>query len=645
MALEDLNEKLYGRDIHLGRAEKQNAFDPKQGIADPSVTAQFQKQETWQAPVAKQPPAAEPGIRFADLTTLKRRKRIALFLGGLALIVLLGGAVMKIRGMLFAEDRVSVSISGPKDVASVEETTFVVTYTNDNLAGLDDASLILTYPAAFHLEAENTMRVSGSLAEISLGTIAAHAQGKVSVKGKFYGSRGDHLTLQATLRYSPSKVSTVLEKTTPFAVTVASSPLFLEMTAPLELATGQSAVYVIDYSNKSDMAFSNVRVKAVYPEGFRFVSADPKPSEGETVWYVGNLDINARGKITIQGILTGTRDEYKRVGGMIGFFQGDGKFVAYADNERQTRIVASPLSISQTVNSLTDIAVSPGDMLQYVIHYKNDGNIGLRDAIITVEIDPTFLDVSRFVLQKGAYDVARKVIVWKASDIPGLGKLEPGAEGEVTFSVPVMEKIAAGSGKNLSISTVAKIDSLDIQTPSGANKIIASNTLSVKLKSAVGIGTAALYTDAIFPNSGPIPPKVGQTTSYTVHLNVTNSLNDLKDARISVILPTGVHYSGKHAPGGETLTFNERSNELVWELGTFAATEGKARELVFQVSVIPSPDQVNKTLTLIKNIVFIAKDAFTNQDVRTEGEKQENILKNDAVYGASEGASMVQAAE
>lgn len=644
MGLEDLNEKLYGRDVHLDRAKEHTPFDPEEGAkADPNLGVQFQKKEEWQAPV--QAPPIEPGIVFADISTRKRRKHIALFLGGLALVILIAGLVFKIHGMLFTEERVTLSISGPKDVASVEETTYTIVYTNDNYSKLNNASLILSYPETFHVSADSTMQVNGSRAEIALGEIPSKSKAQVFLKGKFYGSKGEHVNLKAALRYSPNNVSTQLEKSAQFTATVATSPLSLEITSPLELVTGQDVDYVFDYNNKSGISFTNVRIKAEYPDGFRFVGAEPDPSEGDSVWYVGNFDTNASGKIVIHGVLTGTQGESKRIHGMIGFFGGDGNFVAYGENERQTRMIASPLSVTQTVNQLTDIAVSPGDDLSYAIHYRNDGNFGVRDAIITVEIDPTLLDMSRLSLRNGAYDVARKIIVWKASDVPQLSRLEPGAEGSVDFNVPVMDKVDASNGKNLSIKTVAKIDSLDIPTPIGANKIIGSNTLLVRLKSSVDVATAVLYTDTAFPNSGPIPPKVGQETSYTVHLSVSNSLNDIKQSRLSIILPTGVHYNGKYAPTENTLSFNERSNELVWELGTFSATNGKSRDLAFQVSITPSPDQAKQQLTLVNSMVFTGKDTYTNQDIRVEKGNQKNFLKTDPVYGSLDVASMVQPAD
>lgn len=640
MGIEELNEKLHGRDVHLGRTERHTPFDPGQGTADPNTESQFQKTEEWQQPAVR--PSLIQRFNLADVETRRRRKNIAIVIGSIAGLILLGGLIFKVRLMLFSEERVEISIAGPKDVASAEETTFTVTYANNNWAGLTDATLVVAYPESFRLQAGSNVRVSGALAEIPLGGIKANTQGKVPITGKFYGSKGDLAYFKATLRYAPKGVSSVFEKTTEFGVNVASSALSLEIAAPLELATGQDVEYVIDYGNKSDEPFPNLRVKLEYPSGFHFVGAEPKPSEGDSVWYLGNFGARADGKIVVRGVLSGVREERKLIRGMIGFFQGDGKFVAYAENERQTRIMASPLSISQTVNDLTDIAVNPGDTLRYVIRYKNDGNIGVRDAIIMLEIDPSFLDVGRLSLSSGAYDAARKTIVWKASDVLGLGALAPGASGEITFSVPTTKTFAAG-GKDISIRSVAKIDSPDIPTPIGANKIIGSNTLYVKLNALVGIGIKPLYTDTTFVNSGPVPPQVGKETSYTAHLNITNSSNDIRQSRVSVILPTGIRYSGKFFPAGETLTFNERTNELVWELGTFAATRDTPRALAFQISAVPGSNQEGRPLPLIKNITFTGQDVFTGQDIRVESGERDNYLRDDKVYGSA--SSDVQPAQ
>lgn len=638
MSLQDLNEKLHGRELHLDRAREHTTYEPDQeDVSDAPVISQFQKKEEWQKPAT---PSQEELL--LDLEKQKRRRKIALVVGGIAGLILLGGLIFKIRAMLFDEERVTLEISGPKNVASAETVTYAISYANSNLASLDDAVLILSYPESFHPEADGRMKITGLRAEIPLGKIGANAHGKTSVSGKFFGAKGELAFLRGTLRFARGNLSDTLEKTTQFGLNVASSPLSLEITAPLELASGQETVYVVDYGNLSDMPFSNLRVKLDYPENFSFVSADPRPSEGDGVWYIGNLAGNAGNKIVIRGVLSGTRDEIKKVRGMIGYLQGDGNFVSYNANERQTRMIASPLTIYQTVNgSATSVNAGPGDELRYSIRYRNDGAIGVRDAIVTLELDSAQLDFSRLSLQKGAYDAARKMIVWKASDVPALARIEPGQGGEVAFSIPIFDSIVLRDGeKNLSVRSIAKIDSPDIPTPIGANKVIGSNTLFVKISALAAIDLKGFYKDEAFPNAGPIPPVVGQETTYTLHLGLGSASNDLTVAKASVALPTGVVYKGKSLPGNETVAFNDRTNELTWEVGTLAP--GAKREIIFQIGVTPAPSQAGKEVTLVNGVIFTAEDSFTGQSVRVEKGAKTNFLPEDASVGMS--GSQVQAA-
>ena len=67
--------------------------------------------------------------------------------------------------------------------------------------------------------------------------------------------------------------------------------------------------------------------------------------------------------------------------------------------------------------------------------------------------------------------------------------------------------------------------------------------------------------------------------------------------------------------------------------------------MTFQVAVIPGPDQVMKTVTLLNGEILTAKDTFTNQDIRIEKQRQDNTLKNDTVHGSLGNTGTVQPAD
>lgn len=272
---------------------------------------------------------------------------------------------------------------------------------------------------------------------------------------------------------------------------------------------------------------------------------------------------------------------------MIGYFGGDGKFVAYGSSEQMTRMVIPPLAITQTINGKSDITVNAGDSLNFVVKYQNNGDIGLRDAIVTMKLDSDVLDYRQLSRESGSYDVTNHTLIWKASDIPGLARLNPGDSGSITFTIPVLNPIPSGvSGKNFSLQTTAKIDSPDIPTPSGENKIIASNTLLTKVNSAVAIDFFLAQNDPVLAGHGPIPPVAGQETLYTLKFRLSNEYNDVNNAKLTISLPSSSRYQKRFVPDTDSVTWNERT--MSWcHLATYKALRGKKQELLFQVAVTP----------------------------------------------------------
>lgn len=637
MSLNDLNQSLYDPDSEAEkRTHKENQFDPN--LSKPADTEEFQRKEEW----IKE----KKGLTSGQ----KRAIKIGLWvLGGVIFLALLVVAVYKIKQSAFSEDRVSIFFDGPADVDSTQLTRYVIRYKNDNRANLSNAEILLNYPENYQPEAATNLQIiNASNSRIDLGKVEPHSEEEIILEGKFYAPKNYVAYLRVTLRYTPSNFNSVFQAQSQLGVNIKTSPISLEVAAPLEAADNNDVEYVVDYKNSSSLDFNDVRVKAEYPDGFQFVSSQPQSSEGNNFWYIGNLGAGQGGKILIRGKLQGSGDEGKIIKVFAGSSGSGGQFVIYTQNEKITRIITSPLSITQSVNGLKNLSVNPGEKLDYVINYRNNSEIGLRDAIVTAEIKSAVLDFSKLQLQKGFYDSSRETITWKASDFPGLANLAPGNGGEIRFSIPVLSRVPVKTenDKNFTIVTVAKIDSPDVPTPIGSNKIIASDTLELKLNSKVVLETLGYYKDSAISNSGPVPPEVGKETSYTIHWKILNVSNDVADAKVVSTLPTGVKWLDKISPAGEKMTYNERTNQIIWEIGKLengTGILGPKREVSFQVSIIPQVNQAGKEAPILGLSLFTAKDLFTAKELNLENQEKNTMLTEDPSIG-NDGYRVVGAA-
>lgn len=622
MSLKDINEELYKTKSDIEkRHHEENRFEPFLAEGSPE---NLSREEDWKALRKGLSPRMRKIIKIASITV------------GSAAVIYLGYLGYKwIKDSSFSDTKVTIEISGPAEIDSSQPASYKIKYSNKNRVALKDAEIILNYSDNFQPDENASLEPAGyGSSRIKLGEMKSYSSGEFELNGKFYAPQDYVIYLKATLNYIPSNFSSPFQAQIQTPVKIKASPLDLRITAPQEAASGENVEYDIDYKNLSTRSFGDLRIKAEYPDGFEFKESDPAPAEGKETWYVGNLDLNQSGQIVIKGVMTGIKDEAKIIKISLGNLASDGSFVTYSEKEEITKIKGLPLSIVQTVENNADNVVNPGDKVYYNLKYKNEGDIGIRNVIITLEINTSVLDFSKLELDNGSYDSSKGAITWKASDIPGLKNLEPGQGGEIRFSIPVVNivPVKSAADKNFTIDSVAKIDSPDIPTPLGSNKTIATSVLSLKLNSKVILEAKGYYNDSNIKNSGPIPPQIGKETTYTLHWLITNVSNDISNVEVSAFLPTGVKWTGKTYPDSETISFNDRTNEILWQVGKLDNGVGvlnSPREVSFQIGITPESNQLKKFITLLNASTLNAKDLFTANDIIVEIKEKNTQLRED----------------
>ena len=633
MSLKDLNEELYRQNSEIEkRKHEESQFTPSS--RKHASEEEFQRRKTWKI----------FSVRFT--ANQKKALKIAgMIVTAIFFLSVIFVAVSKFKQTAFSDEKVAVEIEGPKEVGSNQLAEYKIRYKNDNRVSLKNAEILLNYTENFQPERGDKLKPAGKgRSSIRVGKIKPHKQGEVSVKGKFYAPEDSKIYFNAALRYTPSNFNSVFQAKNQLGVEIKSSPIFLSINAPLEAADGNNIEYTINYRNTSDREFKNLELMVEYPEGFVFQGASPFPFEDNKRCSLGNLAVGQGGEIKIQGEIKGFKDEKKIIKVFLRAAGSNGNSVIYSEKERITKIVASPLIISQTVNGFTGaMNADQGEKLHYVLTYRNSGEVGLRDVIITLEIkdEGSILDFSKMVLRKGAYDSSKKAIMWKAGpDIPKLARLEAGAEGKIDFSIPVKERIEINdeNDKNFIVESVAKIDSPDVPFQLESNKVIASDKMAIKLNSKVILETKGYYNDSNITNTGPLPPRVGEETSYAIHWLVTNVSNDISDAKVEAALPTWARWKNEIYPKDENVQFNPRTNKIVWDIGSLGSGTGildHPKEVSFRVSVVPEVNQVGNYIEILGDSTLTAKDEFTSKEIKEKTAAKNSMLKEDMSIGFS----------
>jgi len=631
MPLEELNKKIYDPNVDLEkRKHEESQLDPTFQRSGNDASP-FIKEESWQK---------KSGL------TAKQKKLLTITAIALVSIFIVVGLFFGIsysRKTAFQEDRVSVILDGPRDADSAQSVSYLIKIKNSNRTKLKDAEILLNYSENFQPSGDgvlNLKQLNPSNSKIYIGEIKSNEEKEIEVKGVFYAPENSAVFLNADLKYKPASLSSEYLTKSQISINIETSPIFLELVAPLEAAAGDNIEYVIDYKNLDKSALNDAQIKIEFPEGFQFNSSDPVPSQGNNVWYFGVLDPDRGGKIRISGKINGLADQNKTINVQLGRSGGEDGFIVYNKREKSTKIVEAALVVSHELSNNPDLVVNPGEALEYIIKYNNKGQYVLKDVIISLEIKSEILDVFKVKKENGHFDIKTGIVTWKASDIPQLASLSPNTSGEVRFSIATLEKIPIenSNDKNFIIKSRAKIDSSNFLNPSGDSKIIYSDDLDVKLNSKVIFDVKGFYTDSNLKNEGPLPLTVGNQTSYSMHWSIVNISNDITNAKVVSSLPSGVKWTGRIYPSGEKISYNERTNEIIWEVDSIAAGAGiylPKKEVSFQIGIVPQENQAGEGLKLLNVSIFTAKDSFTNREIFLKGDEKTTWLPEDNTINAN----------
>ena len=160
--------------------------------------------------------------------------------------------------------------------------------------------------------------------------------------------------------------------------------------------------------------------------------------------------------------------------------------------------------------------------------------------------------------------------------------------------------------------------------------------LSSKVNSKVVLQAKGYHneTSVNINNYGPIPPKVNQTTTYTIHWQITNTSNDLENVQITAVLPQGIEWQNRYVTLNKNtrLEYNERTKQIVWNIDRIPAGTGfliPAYELVFQIALKPSIIQIGTTPVLIDESSLNGKDTFTEETLESFGSAIATNLPDD----------------
>jgi len=540
------------------------------------------------------------------------------------------GAYLFLNGSnLISGNNIDINIDGPVSVMGGTPISFDVTMVNKNNVDLQLVDMAVDFPAG----SVDPAKPSQELKEYRkfIGNISTGSSAHQTVQALLFGEENLQKEISVTLTYSIKGSTSVFTKTKTYAVLINSSPINMTVSSFKEITSGQEFDMKVDIKSNSQQILQNLAVQATYPYGFTFISSDRQPLPDNATWRIGDLPAGAERVITVHGSLQGEDGDIRSFHFILGAENSSTgvRNTSVASIGTEFTSVQQDISIQKPFLSLNlaideDASSSDTVSLFNTVHvvklkYFNNLTVAISNVQLSVHLSGSAYDRGSVQTGQGYFQSGSDDIVWNQQTTPGLASVAAGDSGEVEFSINTKDLSTGGRGVVNPVITFAASASGDraqeSQVPETL-KVIA--TRSIKVSSTISLSGRVLRTVGPFTNTGIVPPKVDQPTTYTVVWTVNNTNNSVSGAEVTASLPAYVTWLGVVSPSSEIVNFDKNSGTITWKvgaLGTYTNSAPKRREMYFQISVKPSMTQVAQTPTIVNQASMTAKDNFTGADL------------------------------
>lgn len=525
-------------------------------------------------------------------------------------------------------DKIAIDILGPTTIAGGDIVPLSLTITNRNPVSVENATIEISFPNGT-VSADGTLKAYPRYTE-NIGTLASGAVVTRSIKVIIFGGAGQALTLPVSFSFGTSGSNSVFIKKYTYALAVTSTPLSVSVDTLSETVSGKPITFTLNVRSNAVVPLENVILSGTFP--FGFIASDSSLPLSGSNFVLGTIQPGASRTITLTGTLSGQNNEQR----VFHFTVGTSKSasdqtlsVTYMTQDSTVTIVSPFITTSLSLNgdTRTDGVVAPGSSQNVTVSYTNTLPTNVTNAEVAIALSGSAIDYDSIRTTNGFYRSFDRTVIFNKDTDPSLAMLAPGASGIGSFT---FSTLPAGSlGTSPSITFTTSVSGTRIGERNVPEQVSASAIKTVKIATAVALSASSLHSSGPITNSGSIPPRAGQETTYTIQLNARNGGSTVADGIVSATLPTYVSYTSVTAGDG-SFSYDSSSRTISWSVGNLS--QGTNAQGAFKVSLTPSTSQSGNVPFLTGPFTFSGYDRFAGVQVSASADPVNTETKGDPGY-------------
>ena len=588
----------------------------------------------------KDDPADLGKIEIGTKQTAWKQLAILFFVSGFFLSLIWGGFLLLGRGTSSGDD-IKITFDGPKELEPIKEYDFTVTLENVGTFDLVRVTFELNLPDQFFLSSSDP--VLDNRRTLNIGSLAKKEKREIHFKGSFIAKEKETVNLSALAIYHPQSFNATFEAVGNYSALMGEGLFTGSIEGPDKLLSGDEAEFTISFAKKEEVEIIDAAISLDAPSDFSITTSTIQPTVSK-IWPVKFDPKTNEGRAVFKGVFSSEANGDRTVKFLLGQMR-DNKFYPTKELAVSIEVLGAELSIDAALNgtAFKDIATETytrfGDMLSYAIDVTNTSKELLKNArvIFHAEGVPQYdgETVVMWASTVNSPDATREgqAIVWSPREVGSFKSFKSGASEHLEGNVRLRPGPFPISLNDYSIRVWVEVQ-LD-----GVGKIIKKRTLTSKVvqlvvQSDADFNAEARYfgSDGMALSTGPLPPKVGEQTTYRIFWKVSNTLHELSGVTISATLPQNVSLTGKNLIPAGVFSFDSASRIVIWSLDRWPASL-KNTEINFEVGLTPTADDVGKSPDLIGPASFTARDVSTGADIILAAPTLTTNIKNDSLAG------------
>ncbi len=626
--LDDLNEKLYENNQQLLPKKRQGVLRR----VEPMVARGWEKTQDTAEKVKKE-------IHDQKNTPMFKK----FFIGSLiffAIALSVGVFRFFSGGNAVSSDNIMIDVFGNTFANGGEELPLEIAVTNKNGVALEYADLIIDYPKGTGAGGPLASEIEHK--RVTIGTIGSGRQVSERTALVLYGEQGSTKDITFTLEYRVPGSNSIFRKKSNFQVSISSAPVKLTVEAPEKISPNQDVQLNLTLTPNITKPVENVMVRVEYPTGFKFASAIPAPSSLSNIWRIESLTPGEDVHIQIMGTVLGEDGEERVFRTYVGSAsENDQNLLGVVYNSTLTKLALARPFLESTLtlngNEAPEIIAAPRSQIRGEIAWANNLDSRILNAEITAKITGGVLDRNAINANEGFYNSVDNTIVWNRDTNPQFASIEPGEKGVVSFNFASLSLVRADQTfyDNPTITVEVSIKGRRPTEGNLLDEVKGSEKKVVKFSTDFSIVAETFRTEGPFLNTGPIPPKAEQKTTYTVAWTISNSSSALSGVEVRASMPTYVHFIGSPSPASENVSIDSTTGEIVWKVGAVpkgAGISGNPKRVYFMLEMIPSLSQVGSAPSILGQTKATGVDSFTNAPLSAQWAPITTQFFNDAIY-------------